>query len=204
MATQEIIEWVQEVLRAKDWSQAELNRRLDEQLGRAHQDRSIINKVLKGRRGLEANELLAIEQVSGIPAPREGDLVPPIAVPVISWVSATKLTLNDPVENIEDAPKIVMPGLDPKGDWIALRVDGDSMNKISPPDSIIFVNRKDKRLVPNALYVIATDEGEATYKRYRDGKFSPVSTNKSHKSLKLKPGHSPKIIGRVRRSLLSM
>jgi phage repressor protein C with HTH and peptisase S24 domain len=93
----------------------------------------------------------------------------------------------------------------PKGDWIALRVDGSSMDRISPPESIIFVDRSDKNLVANALYVIDDGEGNATYKRYRPGpppRFEPVSTEVEHEPIYF--DNEPHIIGRVRRSVLNM
>lgn len=127
-----------------------------------------------------------------------------ISTPLISWVSAGELMIPDSVVDIDDSPRTTGPDLDPNGDWIALTVEGDSMDLISPPESIIFVNRKDKRLVPNACYVLADENGHATYKRYRDGKFSPVSTNKKHKPIKIPSGHTPPILGRVRKSVLVM
>lgn len=126
-------------------------------------------------------------------------------VPLVSWVSAGPLGLADAVEQYADATRVVGPALDAGGDWIALEVDGDSMNKISPPGSIIFVNRKDRRLVPNACYVIADETGAATYKRWRaDTGWGPVSTNEAHRPLTLQPGAEPTIIGRVRLSLIRM
>lgn len=126
-------------------------------------------------------------------------------VPLISWVSAGPLEAVDAVEQYADAPRISGPDLDEGGDWIALRVQGDSMDRLSPPDSIIFVNRKDRRLVANACYVIADEDGSTSYKRYRPpNEWAPVSTNPEHRSVKLQPGREPVIIGRVRKSLLSM
>jgi phage repressor protein C with HTH and peptisase S24 domain len=127
---------------------------------------------------------------------------------LISWVSAGHLAQSDqPVAETEldYAPAVLASDLDPNGDWIALRVDGDSMNRISPHDSIIFVNRKDKRLVPNACYVIGDGHGGATYKRYRPpNSWEPVSTNPEHQPLMLQPGVEPDIIGRVRKTVLAM
>jgi phage repressor protein C with HTH and peptisase S24 domain len=124
---------------------------------------------------------------------------------LISWVSAGALLQPDISPDIEDAPWVYAPDLDPDGDWVALRVDGDSMNRISPHDSIIFVNRKDRRLVPNACYIIGDGEGGATYKRYRPpNTWEPVSTNKAHKPFVLPEGTSPDIIGRVKKTILSM
>jgi phage repressor protein C with HTH and peptisase S24 domain len=126
-------------------------------------------------------------------------------VPLISWVSAGNLSAPDAINDIRDAPRVSFPDLDSGGDWIALRVDGDSMDRISPPDSIIAVNLKDKRLVANACYVIADDAGGATYKRYRPpGEWAPVSTNPEHQPMRHRAGQGPHIIGRVRKSILSM
>lgn len=128
-----------------------------------------------------------------------------ISAPLISWVSAGALLKPDaPIEE-DDVPLLLEQGLDPSGDWVALRVDGDSMNRISPHDSIIFVNRKDRRLVANACYVIGDGEGGATYKRFRPpATWEPVSTNPAHKPFVLRPGSEPDIIGRVRKTVLSM
>lgn len=124
--------------------------------------------------------------------------------PLLSWVNAGMLKKPDAVSSFEDAPRVSAPDLDPKGVWIALRVEGDSMDRISPPDSIIFVNVSDRRLVPNACYVIADDDGSSSYKRYRPSpeRFEPVSTNPTHKPMPIKNNKMPKIIGRVKRSLL--
>ena len=79
-----------------------------------------------------------------------------IDVPIVSWVSAGEFGSQDTVVNLSDYPTIPATDLE-EGEWIALRVDGPSMNKISPPDSIIFVNLRDKRLVTNGCYVIADE-----------------------------------------------
>lgn len=128
-----------------------------------------------------------------------------VRAPVISWVSASKLVVPDAVLDEDDAPTAYAMGLDQRGDWIALRVDGTSMDRISPPDSIIFVNRKDRMLVPNACYVVTTEDGEASYKRYRPNpdRWEPVSTLE-HPTLYADQGLSLKIIGRVRMTTLLM
>lgn len=122
-------------------------------------------------------------------------------VPVLAMVSAGVLSREDvSSEVVLDTLKV---GDLPPGDWIALKVQGDSMDRISPPDSVILVNRRDQRLVPNALYVIADEEGNATYKRYRPGppaRFEPVSSNADLEPIF--PEHEPTIIGRVRRTIL--
>lgn len=125
----------------------------------------------------------------------------PVDVPLLSMVSAGDLM----AENFQDDHRgtVRVVGL-PDGDWIALEVDGSSMDRISPPGSKILVNRREKRLVPNACYVIADENGSATYKRFRPdpARFEPVSTEMGHETFF--PENEPVIIGRVRRSILEM
>lgn len=126
--------------------------------------------------------------------------IPATTVPVISWVSAGKMQVADADP---DAPRIPITGL-PEGRWIALEVEGDSMDRISPPGSRIFVNTADRKLVPNACYVISGPDGAASYKRYRPNpdRFEPVSTNPVHEPLF--PDGEVTILGRVRRSMIDM
>src|SRR5690606_20114113 len=77
------------------------------------------------------------------PGPGEADDtsdIVPLEVPLITWVSAGALQREDIVDD-----KIGSISIGPleDGDWIALRVRGDSMDKVSPPESIILVNRND-------------------------------------------------------------
>lgn len=128
-----------------------------------------------------------------------------IRVPKISWVSAGSFDIADPVFSFYDFPTIEAAGL-PDGEWVALEVQGDSMDRISPPGSIIFVNRADRRLSHNACYIIQNVDGSATYKRYRQGpmRFEPVSTNPTHEAIFPDNENPPNIFGRVLRSVLDM
>jgi SOS-response transcriptional repressor LexA len=125
------------------------------------------------------------------------------SVPLISWVSAGKLESPSAPVDMEDAKMLPVAGL-PPGDWFALKVEGTSMDRISPPDSVIIVNRRDRRLVSNACYVIADGEGGVTYKRYRAEpmRFEPVTFSDGHETFF--PDQDPTIIGRVRRTILDM
>ncbi len=127
------------------------------------------------------------------------------SVPLISWVSAGDIKSPDAVSEIESAPKVFAADL-PRGRWIALRVVGASMDRISPPDSIILVNMAETRRIPNACYVIAGVDGEATYKRYRTNpeRFEPVSTFDSFETIFLGENVNPRIVGRVRRTVLDL
>ncbi len=124
-------------------------------------------------------------------------------VPILGWVSAGDMLRDDVSQDALGSIKVAEL---PPGDWIALRVVGDSMDRISPPDSVILVNRRDKKLVANACYVIDDGEGNATYKRYRPGphggRFEPVSVNPNHEPIY--PDNEPTIVGRVCRSIIEM
>ncbi|WP_068305861.1 LexA family transcriptional regulator [Pararhodobacter sp. CCB-MM2] len=132
-------------------------------------------------------------------------LAPPPSepVPLISWVSAGQLTDQPGISDFADFPTVYASDL-PPGRWIALRVDGTSMNKLSPPESIVIVNLDDTRLVPNRCYVVADETGAATYKAY-DPKAEPQFQPRSYV-----PTDPPvfvgavRVIGRVYRTMLDM
>lgn len=123
-------------------------------------------------------------------------------VPILTWVSAGAMARDDTQQDA--IGEVEAADLDFRGHWIALRVDGDSMDRISPPGSLIFVNLADRRLVTNACYIITNGDGEATYKRFRSNppRFEPVSTNPAHEAIF--PDGEPTVLGRVRRSMIDM
>lgn len=122
-------------------------------------------------------------------------------VPLISTISAGTMMRDDLFDEAIETLSITKL---PPGDWFALKVEGDSMDRISPPDSIILVNRKDKRLVNNACYIISDQHGNATYKRYRPNpdRFEPVSNNPNHEPIF--PDNDVPVVGRVKRTMLEM
>lgn len=128
-----------------------------------------------------------------------------VAVPLISWVSAGALTQPDYVpDGFDEVPQVYAPDLDPNGDWIALRVDGRSMDKISPHDSIIFVNRNERTLIPNACYIVGDGNGGATYKRFRPPNILEAVTTKPDEYPPIKFEQEPDVIGRVRKTVLAL
>lgn len=136
---------------------------------------------------------------------KQDDAAEPMRVPLISWVSAGALAMPDYVpDGFDEVPYVHAPDLDPNGDWIALRVDGRSMDKISPHDSIIFVNRKERTLIPNALYIIGDNNGGATYKRFRPPNILEAVTTKPEDYPSMTFNQEPDIIGRVRKTVLSL
>ncbi len=202
--------WVREALKHANMSGAELSRRLSERLNRSV-DRAAVQKMqmteATGKtkpRQISADELFAIAEITGYPVPAEFESgLTAARVPMISWVSAGVFSRDDVSQDILGVTEVA--GL-PQGDWIALRVEGDSMDRISPPGSVILVDRSDTRLIPNGCYIIANSEGEATYKRYRPSpvRFEPVSTNPSHEPIWIDGDQMPAVYGRVKKSILDM
>lgn len=141
----------------------------------------------------------------GIGKPEDEDTASPHVtdVPLISMVSAGQLVDHEGVVDLSAFPTV--PAIDlPEGEWIALRVEGDSMNKISPPGSVVFTNIRDRRLVHNACYVVADETGAATYKRYRIGDAPPFQPASYHDVEPPALHGAIRIIGRVRRSVIDL
>lgn len=173
-------------------------------------DQSRVAEMKTGKRRVQADEIPVIARVTGLALPPDFGAPPleahdvrhPLTVPIVSAVSAG--ALKKPDVSDEQIGIIRVADIDPKGDWIALRVTGDSMDRISPPDSVILVNRKERRLVPNACYVVSDGDDGVTYKRFRPNpdRLEPVSTNPSHEPMFFE--QEPAIIGRVRKTILDM
>lgn len=121
-------------------------------------------------------------------------------VPLISWVSAGRLSDEDGVSNVDIDKYVIAVDL-PKGDWWAMRVKGNSMDRIAPDGSVIFLNRKDKLLREDQFYVFALGTGPATFKRYRGDRgrvrLQPYSSEPDHETIPAPP--DLRVIGRVRR-----
>lgn len=135
-----------------------------------------------------------------------GRFIIPRLIPKISWVSAGSFATTETILPTDDFPTIEVTGLDEDDDYAALDVDGDSMDRISPPGSVIILSLRRKRLITNGCYVIQDGEGGATYKRYRQSpdRFEPVSTNPIHEPMFPQNGSIPPIFGRVIRSYIDM
>lgn len=137
-----------------------------------------------------------------------GDMDEPVTVtdvPRVSWVTAGEMSEQEGVIDLADFPRVSVADL-PAGNWIALKLepDANSMNKISPPESTIFVNLDDKRLVPNACYVIADERGRVTYKRYRPSEKPPFQPASYEDVKPPKLEGAIRVVGRVRRSMIDM
>lgn len=123
-------------------------------------------------------------------------------MPMISTVAAGQLA--DPSAPIEGEFITLEIGGLPAGDYFATTVEGDSMDRISPPGSIIVVDRSDRDLLPGRRYVFAR-RGKTTFKRYeRDPvpRLVPESTNPSHDQIFPRSDEEWDVVGRVRMTML--
>jgi SOS-response transcriptional repressor LexA len=199
-----IAQWVTAALKhAENMPQAELARRLATRL-RVGFDRSKVQKMANGKREVSAEEMLAIEEITGFPAPAEARtaLVP---VPLVDWISAGRLATSESQLPVEKVPLLAFADLG-AGDFFATRVKGDSMDRLSPEGSIIIVDRNDKTLIGGKCYVFAV-KGETTFKMYQADDppyLAPYSTNPSNKPIFPKKKTDWEIVGRVKRTLLDL
>jgi SOS-response transcriptional repressor LexA len=125
-------------------------------------------------------------------------------VPLLSWVSAGRMLDADVQIPMDDVPLLGFSDLG-RGDFFALRVQGDSMDRVSPEGSIIVVNRAERTLINGRCYVFSV-HGQTTYKRWHAEPpyLAPYSTNPAHEPIFLKRRGEAEVIGRVRRSMLDL
>lgn len=169
--------------------------------------RQNVSRWVQGKRKIPPDEAAELAKIFGVTTaevlfPDAG----PTSVPRLSLVSASGFAQTDYVPDLKDAPREPAPGLSPRGEWVAFEVEGDSMDRISPPGSIIFVDLKQRQPIPNACFIITDENGAATYKRYRPNpdRWEPVSNNSEHQPLFPALGNAPAIIGRVCKSLIDL
>lgn len=202
--------WVREALEFSGIKQAELTRLLAKELGRSI-ERAAVNKMVahpnprQKRRRVQPDEMWAIHRITGyrLPAGSASDL---IEVPLLSLVSAGKLADASTPIPTEDARKLTFGTDLGRGEFFALTVDGDSMDRISPEGAIIIVNRADRTLVSGKPYVFAI-RGETTFKLWQPNDppyLAPYSTNPGHKPIFVKRKRDLDVIGRVKRSVLDL
>jgi len=193
-------QWVRGAV-AKVGSQAELARLISKEL-RREIDRAAVNKMCLGTRAVGADEMLAMEAVSGTPVPSPNV---PAPVPLLSWVSAGKLSDADSQIPVEDVPLLAFADLG-RGDFFALKVVGDSMDRHSPEGSIIVVNRAERELLPDKPYVFWHRTMGTTYKLWqpKPPRLEPYSWNAANKPIFVERKRDFGVIGRVRRTVLDL
>lgn len=195
-----IHQWVKDATKLIG-GQAELARRLSAVMHRDI-DRAAVNKMVSGKRDVTADEFLAIETVSGLAIPS-----PNVAhkIPLIDWVSASRFAEPTSQLPIEESHKLAFADLGP-GQFFALMVAGNSMDRVSPEGSVIVVNRTDRDLIAGRFYVFSL-RGETTFKRWQSGPpgyLEPYSTDPSHRPIFIHKKRDLEVVGRVKRTLLDL
>ncbi len=132
------------------------------------------------------------------------DAIPLARVPLLDWVSAGRLVPPTSQIPLEDVPLLAFADLG-RGEFFALRVEGDSMDRVSPDGSIIVVNKAERELMNGRAYVFSL-RGETTYKLWHDDPayLQPFSTNPRHTPIFFKRKKDFEVIGRVRRTVLDL
>ncbi|MCB1460932.1 MAG: transcriptional regulator [Nitratireductor sp.] len=125
------------------------------------------------------------------------------SVPVLSMVSAGSLRDQDGITAADISRWIKVSDL-PNGDWVALVVEGDSMDRVAPDGATILVNRADDRLIDGRYYVFSLNQGAATFKRYKKDpeRLQPYSTNPDNISIPV--NGDLYVFGRVRRIIFDV
>lgn len=167
-----------------------------------------VRDILKRDREPTIETFEALAHALGVPItfffenagmPPGGDVT---MVPLVSWVRAGALEDSTPTSEVGEDRYIPVTDLG-RGDFFALRVIGDSMDRFSPEGSTIVVDRADKTLLRDKPYVFADKLEGATYKLWRPGPppmLAPHSTNPNNQPIF--PRRKIHVIGRVRRTIL--
>lgn len=120
-------------------------------------------------------------------------------------VSAGKLLSSYAQATKETSKSITLSGLG-NGDFFAIEVKGDSMDRVAPEGAIIVVNRADRDLRDGGYYVFMIG-GETTFKKWHNDDppmLVPDSTNPTHKPRLIKRKRELEVIGRVKRSIIDL
>lgn len=148
-----------------------------------------------------AAELLLVDQPKTSKSEAKRSRRP--SVPLLGQVTAGEL--KEPSNQYQ--PEEALKGLG-TGDFFAVKLekDADSMDRVSPPGSILIVDAADREL-RNGLYYIFSINGETTYKMWQAGDppyLAPCSSNPSHKPQIIKRKRDYEVIGRVKRTVLDL
>lgn len=182
---------LRELRKAKGISQEDLGLQMDAQLSG-----STIAKLENGRQALSVDYLLEIGRILGVdPAeiimPREGTAR---FVPIIGMVAAGNW--QEAIEMANEAMPIPSDVGGPN--CFALRIEGDSMDKVVPDGGAIVVDPDQRDLVANKHYVVMNAEGETTFKKVSTDPLAllPCSSNPAHRAIMV--GSEPfTVVGRV-------
>ena len=152
-------------------------------------DENHLSKALAGKRQFKVPEMDAIRNEL---APEDGleDRLQVRSLPLLGEVPAGSF---QPQEQ-RGGKRLIVSDPDVPARAYGLRIRGDSMDLIAPDGSTVIIDPDDKQLWPRRRYVIRTQDGETTFKEYREGpaRLVPCSSNPAHQEILI--GAEPIII----------
>lgn len=119
---------------------------------------------------------------------------PIVLAPILSWVRAGRFSEALMTEDSDDISKV--PVQYGRGSLFALRVQGESMNRIAPEGSHIIIDYEDRELVDGRYYVVSID-GEATFKRIRLNPLRLEPNSNFSEFDSIFPSNGMTVVGRV-------
>lgn len=171
-----------------------------------HRDRSVVSKMLGGQPSLKLDQVRPFADVLQVPifellyraGLRWGSPNHPIVAPILSSIQAGQFADMIPDEPPASAENILVEHH--RSTVFGLRVEGDSMDRVAPPTSIIVVDYADKDPRDGEVFAFRR-AGEATLKRYRrDDRgawLEPCSMNPRHGPISPGAGEEIEVIGRI-------
>lgn len=161
-----------------------------------------LSRIERGDRRLNTADLATIASALGV---NQSELLSlntaavtdPIAeVPLISWVNAGRLAEAADPYPVGMAESFITLATRERG-LFALRVVGNSMNRVAPDGATIIVKPGETTLISGKCYIIKDAAGDVTFKRFRPSpdRFEPFSTEDDH--VTVFPAEGMQIVGRV-------
>ena len=130
--------------------------KIDELAEKTGLSTTYIWRMERGERNVSLKNLQKMAEALGV-APSELIEQKPVSdVPILSWVSAGMMARDDVQQDV--IGEIRMSDLDPRGEWVALRVEGGSMDRISP---LTWLHRRILRRSPGGVNYALRAQGTA-------------------------------------------
>lgn len=165
--------------------------------------------LLTGRGQMERrqtySDMRSEDVAASMPPSRKSHAQQKIDLPLVAWVNAGKLSEVDTQLPSKKIRIDLISDLG-TGDFFATKVEGDSMNLLSPEGSILIVDRNDKTLVTGRRYIFSI-KGKTTFKEYvaDDPPYlNPQSSNPKNRPIIIKKKSDVEIVGRVKRTVLDL
>lgn len=148
---------------------------------------------------MTVDELLGREGRPSAPTKPLGEAQPAVFVPLLGDVPAGPW--REAIQKSRHYIPAPQAGTPPSA--YALRIRGDSMDKIAQDGAIIIVDPTDFDLFEKRLFVVRNGDGEVTFKQYleRPARLVPASRNPAHKPMPI-TNRGFEIVGRVVKIIL--